>query len=322
MWSERSVKSRYVRDEATYALDHDKLVPVAIESVKLPFRFRGVHTLSLLGWAGSKDFAEFRRLVADIAAIVDPASKRQEAQTADIRKNWLEPEMVVIPPGTFQMGDVRGIGSSSEKPVHEVIIPKPFAIGSTEVTFKEYDLFADATHREKPELPANQGRDRPPRPVINVSWNDAVEYAKWLSTRTGKRYRLPSEAEWEYAARSGGKEEIWSGTSLERELDGYAWYKPKSEGKTRQVGTKKPNALGLFDMSGNVWEWVEDGWHYDYKGAPTDGNAWVQGQSDEHVIRGGSWNYGPESLRTSGRSRVSTDIRRNDVGFRLAQDID
>src|SRR5262245_43552542 len=102
-----------------------------------------------------------------------------------------------------------------------------------------------------------------------------MECAKWLSEQTGKRYRLPSEAEWEYAARSGGKEEMWAGTSREKELGDYAWYRANSGAKTQPVGSKKPNGLGFYDMSGNVWEWIEDCWHWNYEDAPKDGSAWL-----------------------------------------------
>lgn len=350
MWSERSVQSRYVRDEATYALDRDKLVPVTIEKVSLPFRFRGVHTLSLLGWDCSEAASEFRRLVEDIAAIVGPpATERQKGQTADIQRSTPErapqepeskfkpgivfrdtlkggsqgPEMVIIPAGTFQMGDIDGGGSEDERPIHTVRIIRPFALGRYEVTFEDYDKFARATGRE---LPSDNGWGRSRRPVIKVSWHDAVEYAKWLSAQTGKRYRLPSEAEWEYAARSGGKEEKWAGTSRVEELDEYAWNTPNSGDKTQPVGGKKPSGLGLYDMSGNVWEWVQDCWHGDYNGAPTDGSPWTEEGDRDYglrVLRGGSWAIIlPVSLRASFRGRGATNERDGSRGFRLAQDID
>lgn len=112
--------------------------------------------------------------------------------------------------------------------------------------------------------------------MINVSLADALEYANWLSEQTSKRYRLPTEAEWEYAARSGGKEERWAGTSRDEELGEYAWYQANSGGKTQSVGGKKPNSIGLYDMSGNVWEWVQDWLNKNYEGAPSDGRAWFR----------------------------------------------
>jgi formylglycine-generating enzyme required for sulfatase activity len=132
--------------------------------------------------------------------------------------------MVEVSGGIFKMGDFKGDGDSTESPLHEVSI-RSFAIGICEVTFEEYDQFAKATGRKPPD---DQGWGRGRQPVINVSWEDSVEYARWLSGQTGKRYRLPTEAEWEYAARSGGKDEVWAGTSTEAVLSEYAWYEVNS----------------------------------------------------------------------------------------------
>jgi formylglycine-generating enzyme required for sulfatase activity len=199
--------------------------------------------------------------------------------------------------------------------VHEVAI-KGFAIGKFEVTFDEYDRFALA--KDRLPLPIDEGWGRGRRPVINVSWDDARDYAKWLSQQTGKRYRLPTESEWEYAARSGGKEEVWAGTSDEKELDNYA----NRQDRTAPVGEKKSNGLKLHDMSGNVSEWVEDCWHENYEGAPTDGSAWLEadGGDCKRVIRGGSWSSVPEDLRVSSRRWNYRDSRFNSIGFRLVQD--
>ena len=162
------------------------------------------------------------------------------------------------------------------------------------------------------------------RPVINVSWEDAKAYAKWLSQATGKHYRLPTESEWEYAARSEGKNIKWAGTlpeTLDEKLSDYAVFESS---RTEPVGTKKPNGLGLYDMSGNVWEWVEDCWHDTYKGAPKDGSVWLEadgGECGQRVIRGGSWNNIPENLRVSNRNWNGADDRNDNIGFRLAQDL-
>jgi formylglycine-generating enzyme required for sulfatase activity len=227
------------------------------------------------------------------------------------------PEMVIILPKTFRMGDVKGDGLDNELPVHSVHIQKAFAIGRYPITLEEYKKFARKRGRQSP--------DDHQRPVVNMSWHDAVEFAKWLSVETGKLYRLPSEAEWEYAARSGGKQEIWAGTSREQELEDYAWYEGNSGRRTHTVGGKKPNRLGLCDMSGNVWEWVEDCWHQNYEGAPTDGSAWLEanrGDCGRRVLRGGSWGDGPEFLRASGRYWDDAVIRNGYIGFRLARDLD
>ena len=232
------------------------------------------------------------------------------------------PEMVIVPAGSFQMGNIDGKGGGVERPVHRVQIKKPFAIGRYQVTFKEYDQFAHARGRT---LPEDRGWGRGRRPVVHVSWNEAVEYAKWLSVQTGKPYRLLTEAEWEYAARSGGKDDIWAGTSREQILTDYAWYEASSGQKTQPVGTKKPNSIGVYDMSGNVREWVEDCWHETYDGAPEDGSAWLEaggGKCGLRVIRGGSWLNTPDILRLSGRDSRYADFRDGTIGFRLAEDID
>jgi formylglycine-generating enzyme required for sulfatase activity len=225
-----------------------------------------------------------------------------------------QPDMITIVGETFQQGD------KTEGPIREVTI-KPFAMGKYEVTFDEYDRYVELTGSKRPD-DQRWGRGR--RPVINVSWDDAKAYAKWLSQASWKRYRLPTESEWEYAARSGGKDEIWAGISDERQLQDYAVFGRGSDKGTEPVGTKKPNGLGLHDMSGNVWEWVEDCWHENYKGAPTDGSAWQEsggGDCGARVIRGGSWIGIPDSLRASFRDGSRADGRDFFLGFRLVQDI-
>ena len=242
-------------------------------------------------------------------------------------------QMIPIPGGTFEQGDTHGRGSPSEEPPRKVTI-KPFAMGVYEVTFEEYDRFAIATGRP---LPQDRGWGRGSHPVINVSWEDARDYTAWLSNKTGKRYRLPTESEWEYAARNKGGNDIWAGTSEESQLAEYAVYHPHAEMHTAPVGKnegRKPNALGLYDMSGNVWEWVEDCWHADYKGAPTDGSAWLEtgaNSCDSRVIRGGAFNTNPLDVRSSRRASgrmflidpVQGPVARTweDIGFRLAKDI-
>ncbi len=233
----------------------------------------------------------------------------------------LDPEMVAIPAGTFQQGDSREESTSSEHPLREVHIKK-FSLGRFEVTFEEYDRFAISTGRP---LPGDEGWGRERHPVINVSWKDAVDYATWLSQETGYRYRLPTESEWEYAARNMGKGEIWAGTSEQEQLATYAWFNTNSNGRTQPVGTQQSNALGLHDLSGNVWEWVQDCWHDDYQHAPTNGSAWLEandGSCGTRVRRGGGWTNAPMSLRSSFRNGYSADSRSIQIGFRLAQDIE
>ncbi|MDH5626571.1 MAG: formylglycine-generating enzyme family protein, partial [Nitrospira sp.] len=183
------------------------------------------------------------------------------------------------------------------------------------------DAFAITTGRR---LPEDQGWGRGRRPAINVSWEDAKSYAQWLSQETGQRYRLPSEAEWEYAARSGTKQETWAGTSKESDLDQYAVSLQNSGNRTAEVGTKAPNDFRIHDLSGNVWEWVEDCAHTTYERAPSDGSVWLEadeGVCNQRVLRGGSWLLEPVGLRASFRDWNYTANRFSGLGFRLVQDI-
>lgn len=230
-----------------------------------------------------------------------------------------EPEMVTVSGGGYQQGDIHGLGDKNELPLRRVTI-KRFAIGKNEVTFEEYDQYVELAGGRRPD---DSGWGREKRPVINVSWDEAVAYATWLSQATGKRFRLPTESEWEFAARSGGNDEIWAGTSDEKHLAEYAVHEQRG---TEVVGSKKPNGLGLYDMSGNVWEWVEDCLHDDYKGAPVDGSAWLEvngGDCGQRVLRGGSWDGKPGNLRVSDRLWSLAGFRSlNFLGFRLAQDLE
>ena len=227
------------------------------------------------------------------------------------------PEMQSIPSGNFVQGDVNGIGFPAELPLHEVKIIR-FAIAKSEVTFEEYDRFAIASGRA---LPDDQGWGRGRRPVINVSWYDASQYAEWLSKQSGEHYRLPTESEWEYAARNEPKGDIWGGTSDENAIIEYAVYPRNAKGRPAEVMTKRPNDRGLYDMSGNVWEWVQDCWHENYENAPIDGAAWLQDadKCDDRVVRGGSWYNAEIFLRTSNRHKNNAANRANMIGFRLAR---
>jgi formylglycine-generating enzyme required for sulfatase activity len=206
---------------------------------------------------------------------------------------------------------------SDEGPQRKIWI-KSFALGKYEVTFAEYDRFAAATGREKPS-DERWGRDQ--RPVINVGWNDATAYARWLSDQTGKKYRLPTEAEWEYAARSGNMAPWFWGDNEDAAVK-FAWFSDNSGERTHPVGEKKPNDFGLHDMAGNVWEWNQDCYMDSYEGAPDDGSAQEAGDNGEcarRVLRGGSWFLGPRILRSAYRLMYTPDNRDIGVGFRLAR---
>src|SRR3972149_84186 len=235
---------------------------------------------------------------------------------------------------------------SSEKPVHEVCVDD-FYMGKYEVTVGEFREFVNVTGyitegevgdgcsvyggREwkkdaGKEWKEDKGKDwRNPgfyqndnHPVCCVSWNDAAAYIEWLYGKTGKSYRLPTEAEWEYAARSGGKAEKWAGTNDESELSDYAWYSKNSESKTHPVGQKKPNGLGLYDMTGNLWEWCSDWYDENYYSNSPKYNPKGVDNSGFRVLRGGTWYNAPRRLRTSVRADRNHDKRSNSSGFRLA----
>ncbi len=220
------------------------------------------------------------------------------------------PEMVVIPGGSFLMGSPLGAGDDDERPQRRVTIA-PFALGRTEVTQAQW--FAVMGTR-----PSRFKGDN--LPVDLVSWNDAQEFVQRLSSMTDRRYRLPSEAEWEYAARAGSQGAYSFGDD-EKQLGQYAWYggiftKP---GRSQPVGHKQANAFGLYDMHGNVWEWVEDCWNGSYVGAPADGRAWTSGECGRRVLRGGSWHSFPRNMRAAYRFGNDMSIRDVVYGLRVAR---
>ncbi len=227
------------------------------------------------------------------------------------------PEMVEIQGGRFQMGCFGGWDcDSNELPVRTVQI-RSFEMSKYEVTFEEYDAFAAATGRERPD---DEGWGRARRPVINVSWDDAVAYAKWLSSQTGEDYRLPSESEWEYAVRAGTATTYSWGDEIgsnRANCDGCGsrW----DDESTAPVGSFPANPWGLHDMHGNVWEWVQDCWNDSYNGAPADGSAWDRGNCSGKIVRGGSWYRSPQVLRASIRWGTPADDRGSTLGFRVAR---
>src|SRR3954447_15477093 len=217
----------------------------------------------------------------------------------DIDAPWC-PEMVTLPTGSFVMGSAANEEGRSdyEGPQHRVELRHRVALGRYPVTFAEYDRFCEATGRERPD-DLGWGRDR--RPVIFVSWDDATAYCAWLSGETGEPYRLPSEAEWEYACRAGTTTRYWWGDAIGRERANYG---ESGKGRTTEVGTYPANPWGLYEMHGNVWEWVGDHWHGNYQGAPTDGSAWLNsGGGGVRVLRGGSWDGGARYCRAASRGR-------------------
>jgi formylglycine-generating enzyme required for sulfatase activity len=189
-------------------------------------------------------------------------------------------------------------------------------VSKFEVTFEQWDT-CDAYGSCPSVNDSGLGRGR--QPVINLTWDQATSYVKWLSRITGKRYRLLTEAEWEYAARAGTTTAYYFGTD-EAALGQYAWYRANSGMRPHPVGEKKPNAFGLYDMLGNVWEWVQDCHHSDYNSAPTDGSAWTDGDCTFRIARGGSWdNSHPEDIRSANRDWENADIHTLGLGFRVGR---
>ena len=227
---------------------------------------------------------------------------------------------------TFLMGspkDERG-ASENERPQHPVTFTRGFRIGVKEVTFAEYDVYALMNALP---LPFDNGWGRGNRPVIDVSWEDAKAYVEWLSKEieTGKHYRLPTEAEWEYAARANTTTPYWWGNEIQQ--DGKIWANCDGCGsywnsQTAPVSSFAANPFGLYDMAGNVWEWVEDCWHDSYEGAPKDGSTWISGgECVSRVLRGGSWSDFPHGVRSATRSWFFRVVRFDSSGFRVAQDL-
>lgn len=199
--------------------------------------------------------------------------------------------------------------SDSEKPIHSVSVSDLF-IGKTVVTQALWKVVMG----NNPSLFKGDNL-----PVKMVSWNDAQEFIKKINSLTRKNYRLPSEAEWEYAAGGGTTSRTrWAGTNNESSLGNYAWYHGNSNDKTHPVGSKSPNGLGLYNMSGSVWEWCEDDWHNNYNGSPTDGRPWVDHlRGYRRVLRGGGWYCDADYCRAASRNLNTPDYRGNSVGFRL-----
>ena len=227
-------------------------------------------------------------------------------------------EMIKIPAGSFLMGTeeaevirlCKEYGTDwfkNEMPQHRVNLQE-FYLGKYPITQEQYQAIMGKN--------PSRFKDNPKNPVENVRWNDTQEFCQKLSEKTGKKYRLPSESDWEYACRAGTQTRYYFGDD-EKLLGEYAWYYENSGSKIHPVGQKKPNNWGLYDMSGNVWEWCEDGWHENYENAPTDGTAWNENHSvtNIRVLRGGSWDAYPRNCRSA--SRYFLDYRSFAYGFRV-----
>ena len=225
--------------------------------------------------------------------------------------------MVVVESGVFHMGITSSV-KKNEGPRHTVKIKK-FAVSQNEITFDEYDVFAKATQKNIPNPNIN---DRKNLPVNFVSWNDANDYTKWLSEQTGQKYRLLSEAEWEYVASTGKKSTFWWGYEEEPNRAHCAICGSKFDlSKPTKISSFEPNAFGIYDTSGNVSEWVRDCWHENYKGAPNDGSVWVGGDCSIHIARGGSYASPQQSIRNTKREKFKTNEKLQRIGIRIAREL-
>jgi formylglycine-generating enzyme required for sulfatase activity len=263
------------------------------------------------------------------------SSSNQQIKPGDIFRDHLKdgseaPEMVLIPAGRFRMGDITGNGYEEEQPVHEVSV-KSFAMGRYPVTVGEFKQFVNATgyktEAEKGDGAwlSNQGWNKvkdanwrnpyfdqtDKHPVVCVSWNDAVAYTEWLSTQTGQQYHLPTEAEWEYAARAGTETDYWWGNDIDKTKANYN----NNLGRTSPVGDYKHNPFGLYDILGNVWEWTYSEYEDKYNGKEKE--CISKNSNKNLVLRGGSWDSNPTNLRTAARLDNDPDLRNDFYGFRV-----
>ena len=329
LWSKTSVSKGWVRTEASDGKQRGILIPVLIErDVKIPLAFRLMQAADLKDWVGKLPHPGFDNLLKAVAGIlgrpVQPGQKTNEVRDREPEKvhisiekpekiakqgNSIGMKFTLIPAGEFYMGSEE---SDDEKPVHKVKIKNPFYLGTYPVAQREWK----AVMRSNPS--DFKGDDLP---VEGVPWDNVQEFIMKLNEKEDTdKYRLPSEAEWEYACRAGTTTRYSFGDS-KSELDDYAWYDKNSGSKTHLVGQKKPNPWGLYDMHGNVHEWVQDEWHDSYDGAPTDGSAWESGDGASRVIRGGGWRRRAGDCRPADRGRLDPRNRGLSLGFRLLQEL-
>jgi formylglycine-generating enzyme required for sulfatase activity len=215
------------------------------------------------------------------------------------------------------MGGRDSSAQFDERPQHTVTV-MPFAISQHEITISDYNKFARSTGRKSPKT---GNLDAATYPVFFVSWNDAADYAKWLSIQTGKNYRLPTEAEWEYAARAGTTTSYPWGRALGRDnAHCFACETGLDQRLPTKVGRFAPNAFGVYDMAGNVEEWVYDCYNKNYEGAPSDGSVFEGGDCSVRVVRGGAYSSGPKALRSSSRNTFRFDSGNDSIGIRVVRE--
>ena len=258
------------------------------------------------------------------------AASPVERSSQTVITNSIGMRLVLIPAGEFTMGSP---GSDKdvpidEKPQHRVRITRPFFLGAYEVTVGQFRQFVKETGRKTEDIPTKGGlvswnnpgwQQTDEHPAVWVNWHEAVAFCGWLSRKEGKTYRLPAEAEWEYACRAGSASRYTFGDDA-RELGEYAWFSPNSRGSPQPVGQKKPNAWGVFDMHGNVWEWCADWYGKEYYATSPLDDPTGPATGDLRVLRGNSWDYMPGLTRSAARGRSRPDHHNGISGFRLARD--
>ena len=356
LWTPLSVQSRWVRAEAHSAHDRGRLLPAMLETCDIPIAFSLAQTANLVGWNGDPEQRQFRKLLAWVEDLVHSGGEEdgtdapgrsgpqvshhgvvgRTAADEDIldgltvtshtpngtlfRDAEVTPVMRVIPSGSFLMGATSADkdARSTEFPAKLVVFSRPFAIGMAPVTQDEWTALFPSVDI------VSDGR----LPIVNISWDDAQDYVDRLCEKTGEVYRLPSEAEWEYACRAGISGPFGLLDPIGPDVANYDSTISFNGSKTAE-GPQGPspvcgfaaNRFGLHDMHGNVREWVEDRWHDNYFELPDGGLAWTTGYSPMHVVRGGSWIDPPALLRSSARARATRSDASSFIGFRVVREL-
>jgi formylglycine-generating enzyme required for sulfatase activity len=323
------------------------LIPVRLDECDVPDLEIPDLDLNLrdIQWVDLWQEGGLARLVAAIEHALGERIESLPEPGTELRDAPWCPELVVVPAGAFMMGSTEperrwAIDQGAErewvdweKPQHRVVIPERFAVGKHAVTRGQFARFVEATGHDMSggcRIWTGDKWEQSPtadwcapgfaqtddHPVVGVSWEDATAYVEWLGGETGQPYRLPSEAEWEYACRAGTTTRYaWGDEPPTPEQANFG----RNKGGTTAVGTYPPNPFGLYDMQGNVLEWVEDCWNESYAGAPNDGSAWTTGDCSRRVLRGGSWGSDPRNLRSARRGRNGAGNRGDGIGFRVAR---
>jgi formylglycine-generating enzyme required for sulfatase activity len=359
VWTPDAVNSEWVQKEARRAIQLRKYVPLMYRCENVPEDYRALQYIEVTRWNADPEHHDFRKVVTGIKDIIASHAQRQDLQQLSVSvtdrnggqtiktfrpfqtfRDYSGPTLVVIPSGRFFMGSAEGPEAEKdaerfEHPQHLVVVAKPFAIAKFPVTIREWLAATKSEVGPKHAPPTLEGADN--FPVTCVNWNDADRYAEWLSGLTGQRYRLPSEAQWEYVCRGGthgpfGIPEL-SLNSARYDARGVYMGSRKPTKSIRasdvhltNVTACATNNFNVSGMHGNVWEWTQDHWHDSYSGdKPTDGTAWEDSGPREkklhRVVRGGSYKSLPQHLRSAQRAHRHPRHRQPTVGFRLARDL-